>query len=101
MPRTKFSARRSRPKPYDHTRPRLCCIMMPPPRVLVLDHSLEEKLETIVKMCDEINELDSTADDDYNRMRRDFIHKNVVCIQKLAEKALNLNRENICGGIRA
>jgi len=98
MPRTKLSARRPRAKPYDHTRPRTCCIMSAPaPRVL--DHSLAEKLDTIVKLCDEINDLDSGVDDEYERMRRDFIHKNVVCIQKLAIKALNLNIQHISGGI--
>jgi len=57
-----------------------------------MDHSVAEKLYTIVRLCDEIKALDD-VDDDYQRMRRTFIHKSVICIQKLAECALTLNME--------
>jgi|SRR6056300_480421 len=91
MPRTRLSARRRRPKPYDHTQPRRCCIMRAA-SPCVMDHSVAEKLYTIVRLCDEIKALDD-VDDDYQRMRRTFIHKSVICIQKLAECALTLNME--------
>lgn len=79
MPRTKESARRVSPKPYDHTQPRACCIMR--------CANLKEKFDSIIKSCDDMTSEISDMDDmdEYERIRMGHVTKTIICIKKLAE----------------
>jgi len=84
MPRTKETARRLPPKPYDHTKPRPCCIMS-------VDRSqirfINEKLDVILEVCTDILTVADGLEhaDAYEVLRYSKIFKAIKCVQKLAE----------------
>jgi hypothetical protein len=103
MPRTKESARRVVPKPYDHSQPRQCCIMTPKKerpidRLLTIEDEMRDIIESCERMKSCIDENIDLLDDIGYHMRYTYVRKTVCCMQKLCELELEKNAE--CRSIR-